>query len=573
VTHGVLLLALTLSAMSAAIPSVVSELARMRGLTFRSDLQVRLVDGHGEQVSEAASQRPNLEASPARILVMPFENVTREGRFFWLTEAAAVLLTDDLNALGAGAITRTERQQAFERLQVPPASVLTDATMIRIGQLVGASQIVVGSLQMENDAVVLRARSIDLDTGRVRADVTERGPLPELFPIFERIARRMAPPSATSSAEIEKQHPPVTVFEAFIKGLLAETPATAVSYLRAALAGQPSFDRARLALWDVYAERGDHGQALASVVSVADDSPWFRRARFLAGLSQLNLKKYDDAFATFKALADAEASPALLNNLGVIQLRRGGAPQAGQPQYFFNQAADADPDEEDFLFNLGYAYWLDRDAPAAIFWLREAVRHNPADADAHFVLAAALSAGTSTAAEAARERELARRLSEAYAPSKRPGGDAVPKGLERIKHEVELPHARQVGARLAGSEQRSTDELARFYLERGQRLYQDENDRDAMIELNRAIYLSPYLADAHLLLGRALLRTGRVHEAIDAFKITLWSAETASAHAALGEAYRQSRNAEAARAEAERALALDPASADAKQLLARLEGR
>ncbi len=143
------------------------------------------------------------------------------------------------------------------------------------------------------------------------------------------------------------------------------------------------------------------------------------------------------------------------------------------------------------------------------------------------MLAAALGVGSSTAAEATRERELARRLSDSYAPSKRPGGDVVPKGLERVKQEVELPHARQMGTRLTTSEQRSTDELARFYLERGQRLFQQENDRDAMVELNHAIYLSPYLADAHLLLGRSLLRTGRVHEAIDAFKIALWSAETA----------------------------------------------
>ncbi|MCU1383559.1 MAG: putative system TPR-repeat lipoprotein [Acidobacteria bacterium] len=510
---------------------------------------------------------------PARILVMPFENVTREGRLFWLTEAAAVLLTDDLNALGASAITRTERQQAFERLQVPPAAVLTDATVIRIGQLVGASQVVVGSLQMENDAVVVRARSIALESGRVPVDVTERDPLPELFATFERIARRMAPASPRSSADVEKQHPPVAVFEAFIKGLLAETPATAISYLRAALAGQPSFDRARLALWDVYNDQGDHALALAAVVSVADDSPWARRARFLAGLSQLNLKKFDDAFATFKALADAQPSPAALNNLGVVQLRRGAAPPGGQPAYFFNKAADADPDEEDFLFNLGYAYWLDRDPQAAIYWLREAVRRNPADADAHFVLAAALGS-SSNAGEATRERELARRLSAAYEPGKRPGSsDAVPKGLERIKHEVELPHARQLGARLASSEQRSNDELARFYLERGQRLFQQENDRDAIVELNHAIYLSPYLPEAHLLLGRALLRTGRIHEAIDAFKIVLWNGETAEAHAALGEAYRQAKDIAAARTEAERALALDPASTDAQQLLARLEGR
>jgi tetratricopeptide (TPR) repeat protein len=510
--------------------------------------------------------------APARVLVMPFDNVTREGRLFWLSEASAVLLTDDLNALGAGAITRIERQQAFERLQVPPAAVLTDATVIRIGQLVGASQVVVGSLQMENDALVVHARSIALDTGRVRTDVTEHGPLPELFATFERMARRMAPPSAASSDEVEKQHPPVTVFEAFIKGLLAETPETAVSYLRAALAGQPSFDRARLALWDVYDDQGDHALALAAVDSVTEDSPWFRRARFLAGLSQLYLKKYDDAFATFTALASAEPSPALLNNLGVVQLRRGGTPPGGRPAYFFTKAADADPDDEDFLFNLGYAYWLDRDPQAAVYWLREAVRRNPADADAHFVLAAALGSGSS-AAEATRERELARRLSDAYAPSKRPGGDAVPKGLERVKQDVTLPHARQLETQLATSEQRSNEELARFYLERGQRLFQDENDRDAIVELNHAIYLSPYLAGAHLLLGRSLLRTGQVHQAIDAFKIALWSTETPEGHAALGEAYRQAKDLPAARAEAERALALDPASADAKQLLARLDGR
>src|SRR6185369_7536006 len=111
------------------------------------------------------------------------------------------------------AITRIERRQAFERLQVPPASVLTDATVIRIGQLVGASQVIVGSLLMENDALVVRARSIALDTGRVRADVTERGPLPELFATFERIARRLAPASAKTTAEIERNHPPLAVFE------------------------------------------------------------------------------------------------------------------------------------------------------------------------------------------------------------------------------------------------------------------------------------------------------------------------------------------------------------------------
>ena len=228
--------------------------------------------------------------TPERVLVMPFDTVRREGRLFWLTEASAVALTDDLNALGAGAITRQERLQAFERLQVPPAAALTDATVIRIGQIVGAAQVVVGSLQVDGDTLIVRARSIALDTGRVRADVTDRGPLPELFAIFERIARRLAPASGRSAEEIEGQHPPIAVFEDFIKGILAETPATAINYLNAALARLPSFDRARLALWDVHAEQGDHARALAAVTAIAANSPFARQARFLAGLSQLNLK-------------------------------------------------------------------------------------------------------------------------------------------------------------------------------------------------------------------------------------------------------------------------------------------
>ena len=48
-------------------------------------------------------------------------------------------------------------------------------------------------------------------------------------------------------------------------------------------------------------------------------------------------------------------------------------------------------------------------------------------------------------------------------------------------------------------------------------------------ELARAIYLSPYEAEAHLLLGRIYLRTGETAAAIDAFKIALWSQETAEA--------------------------------------------
>jgi tetratricopeptide (TPR) repeat protein len=509
---------------------------------------------------------------PSRILVMPFENVGRDGRIFWLGEGSAVLLADNLNILGANPITREERRQAFERLQVPPAAVLTDATVIRLGQLVGASQVVVGTLELASDTLAVHVRSIALETGRVQTAVTDRGPLPELFAMFERIARRLAPP-AKAIEDVERKRPRVAAFEDYIKGLLAETPATAISYLDAALKREPGFDRARLAQWDIYTEQGDHQRALAAVQPVSAESAWARRARFLAGLSEVQLKKFDEAFATFKALADVQPTATVLNNLGVVQLQRAATLQTGRATYYFNAAAQSDPDDPDYSFNLGYAYWFERDTQAATYWLREAVRRNPADGDAHYVLGAALTAAGGIA-EAGREKELARRLSSTYEQwEKRPESDAVPRGLERLKSDVELPHARRVEATLATTEQREQRELAQFYLDRGRRLFGQENDREAITELNRTLYLSPYQPEAHLLLGRIHLRTGRVREAIDALKISVWSAETAEAHVALGEAYLQARDAQAARTEAERALALDPASAGARRLLESIEGR
>jgi tetratricopeptide (TPR) repeat protein len=507
--------------------------------------------------------------TPPRILVMPFENVTRDSRIFWLTEAAAVLLADNLNALGAGAITREERRAAFERLEVPPAAALTDATVIRIGQLVGASHVIVGTLQLEGRTLMVRSKSIAIEAGRIQASTTEGGPLPDLFALFDRLARQLAPPGAVPTADVDGETPPVGAFENYIKGLLAETPGTAINYLNAALKAHPAFVRPRLALWDVYTDQADHVRALAAVRAVPTAARSSRRARFLAGLSLISLKRFDDAFAAYKGLLDESPTAAVFNNLGVVQLRRGGTAQTGLPSYYFTRAAEADDAEGDYFFNLGYAYWLERDAQAAVYWLREAVRRAPADGDAHFVLAAALSAA-GHGPEANRERELAKRLSSNYEElEKRPAADPVPRGLERVRDDVELPHAGSIAEALAASGQRDQQELARFYLDRGRRLFDQETDRDALQELNRTLFLSPYEAQAHLLVGRIHLRGGRLDEAIDALKISLWSEETAEAHLVLGEAYIEAKDLASARAEAERALALEPGSEAAKRLLER----
>jgi tetratricopeptide (TPR) repeat protein/TolB-like protein len=538
-------------------------------------------------------------AASARVLVVPFENARDEPRFHWLSEAAAVLLTDGLRAGGPGAIVRSQRVRAFEQLYLPVSGTLSRATIIKVGQLVGAADVVVGSYRVDGTSLSVTARSIRLDAGRLQPEVTERGELTELFNIFERLSDRLGERLSDRLGERLSDrlgerlagrlgrsstrpggpapHPPLDAFENYIKGLLAESPVAQASFLEAALRDSPGFDRARLALWEVRTEQADHAAALEAVRAVPAKSPSSFHAQFFAGISLIELKRYDEGLGVLRALlepapAALDAAAAVLNNLGVLVIRRGATPQTGTAAYYLTKATDADPDP-DYMFNLGYAYASDRNYQGALYWLREALRRDPADLDAHYVLAVSLNATGSTV-EASRERDLARRLSSRYEELDRRAAEnrtAVPPGLERMRLDPEGSWALRADQTIVNSAQREQRELATFHLEQGRRLFDREQDREALAELRKAIYLSPYEAQAHLLIGRIHLRGGRPGDAVDAFKISIWSEDHAPAHVYLAEAYLKLGDAANARAEAQRALALDPSSADAKRLLSEIK--
>jgi tetratricopeptide (TPR) repeat protein len=294
--------------------------------------------------------------------------------------------------------------------------------------------------------------------------------------------------------------------------------------------------------------------------------------RFLGAISLIHLGRHAEAATALLGLQGEKADPSVLNDLGVAQLRRPAAATAGTTAVsYFRQAVEARSGDPDLAFNLGYASWLARDPANAVISLREAVRANPADDAAHYVLGVALQAQGS-AAEGQREKDLAKRLSSVYADwdVKQAGGNAVPGGLERLKLSIDGAALSRVDDALAAAELRNQREVAVFHLEAGRRLFQAGRDGEATAELRRAIYLSPYDRDAHLLLGRLYQRAGRTRDAIDELKISIWSDDQIDAHLALADAYVQAHDIPAARAELQAVLTRDPANADAGRAIERL---
>jgi Flp pilus assembly protein TadD/TolB-like protein len=502
-------------------------------------------------------------------LVIPFENVTRDPRGYWLSEGSAVLMTDALAALGADTISRETRMAVFDRLNVPPVATLSHATVIRVGRVVDAAQVVLGTFALRGDEVEVRARVIQLDTGQLFPEVTATGALDEIFAVYARVAGELVPNAAPASADAPEP-PPLAAFEQYIKGLLATAPETQISFLTQAIRLAPTFHRARLALWTVQTDQGAHRQALDVVRQVPAEDPAARLARFDGAISMIYLGQYPQAFETLTGLNKTRDDPGVLNNLGIVQLRSPAGAPGNKAVWYFAEAARLNPRDPDLFFNLGYASWLAKDTYGAIGALRETVRRNPADEEAHRLLAVALQAGGNRA-EAARELTLAMQLSsDAPEWRNRAGVVEVPSGLERFKNALDASDSLSIDDVIVATGQQDQRQLAGFHLAAGRRLLEAERDVEAISELRRAIYLAPYDSDALRLLGQAYLHTGRPDDAIDALKISIWSRNSTAAHMTLAEAYIQAGDDDEARTELEALVKADPNNREARELLASL---
>jgi tetratricopeptide (TPR) repeat protein len=324
-----------------------------------------------------------------------------------------------------------------------------------------------------------------------------------------------------------------------------------------------------MALWSVYSAQALHENALAAANGVSPRSPLSRAARFAVALSLIALHRFDGAYQILATLHGDGADAALSNALGVVQLRRAPGTGGGAATLYFRRAVDEEPENTDYLFNLGYAHARVGDHAEALAWLRETVRLDAASGDAHLVMSRVLAAAN-RATEAARELELALLLSATVSPAQQRPAPVVPEGLERLPASPQLGAGPPISVAIANPAQRDQREAAAFHLTNGQNLIAADRDREAADELRRAIYLAPYDHEPHLLLGQLYQRSGQLPQAIDELTVAIWCEETAAARLALARALLDSGDVEAARREIARARVLAPNSTEATELLDRI---
>ena len=264
--------------------------------------------------------------------------------------------------------------------------------------------------------------------------------------------------------------------------------------------------------------------------------------------------------------------PEILNNLALSRSRQNKTPEALAD---LRRAAELDPDEDDYPFNLGLLALGANDFAGAAGYFREASGREPDKAENRALMILALEKAGKKA-EADQERDTAL---ETFGPDALPvvrldaKKDSLLR-LERVRTEMDTTALRLeiVSAGDSANVAAATPaDTPAGHLRRGRQELSAGRADAAEIEFRAALSGDPGSASAHNGLAEVYRRRGKLDESAKELEASLQIRDSAAVRTTLARVYLEQKKLDLARAELERALKLAPKYPDAKELLEHLQ--
>jgi tetratricopeptide (TPR) repeat protein len=520
-------------------------------------------------------------------LVFPFENAGSSPRLEWLGEGLEELTIQRLSAAGEQVYSHAGRLAELERYGLPHSSKLSRATMLHAAEDLDADFVVFGKFTANETSLTIESRILKVNPTRLLPALRETGTLVSLMDLNVRLVWKTLSAADShyplSLAEFTKRQRPLRLdaFEHYVRGLLASEDDVRLRELREAARLEPEWPEPDFELGQAYFARRECNSALPWYARVPKTHDRYAEAVFATGVCHLFMGRPDRAEEVFTSLQEALKTnmvsgadlPELLNDLAIAQARQGKIPAA---QTDLGRAAELDPDEDDYEFNLGLLALQANDAAGAARYFREAAQREPDNPEDRAMLILSLEkAGKKPEADQERESAV-----ETFGPNGLPAirldakNEFVTK-LNRIKTELDVTALRagllspEPAASSAASNE-SGDTPAAHVRRARQELSTGQVDA-AEKEFRAALDGDPHNAAAHLGLGEIDRRRSKMDDAVKELQASLEARDSAVVRTMLAKVYLEQKKPDLARTEVERALKLAPNYTEAKQLLEHLQ--
>lgn len=514
-------------------------------------------------------------------LVFPFQNAGASPRLDWLSEGLEELTIQRLSAAGEQVYSHAGRLAELERNGLLRSSKLSRATMLHIGEDLDADFVVFGRFSAKGNLLTIESRVLKVSPARLLPVLREVGTLEALMDLHSHLVWRMVSGNdhnySQSLVEFTKRQRPLRLdaFEHYIRGLLANEDDARLRELREAARLEPEWPEPAFALGEVYFTRRDCDSALPWYTRVPKTHNHYVESVFATGVCRILLGQPDRAEEVFTSLQEAPKSnvvsagdlPEILNDLAVARARQGKTAAA---QADLRRAAELDPDEDDYPFNLGLLALQNNDPAAAADYFREAAERAPDNAEDRALLILSLEKADKKT-EADQQRDTA---NETFGPNGLPAihldamNETVAK-LSRIKAELDVTALRTEieSAGASAGDVASSIDAAVAHLRRGRQELSAGNAEAAEKEFRAVLAADPTSPAAHRGLAEIDHRQGKMDDAVKELQASLQARDSAVVRTMLARIYLEQKKPDLARAEAEKALKLAPNYAEAKQLL------
>jgi tetratricopeptide (TPR) repeat protein len=355
----------------------------------------------------------------------------------WIGESSAETIQEALGSAGLMMLSREDRAEVYRRLAVRAGSVLTKATVIKIGETLDAGLVIFGEFDVAPDGagartlrsnLTLKVHVIDLKRLRENPVTIESGPLDQLSRLEMRVAwkllKELAPETAGSEDQFMRDRPAVRVeaMESYVRGLMTDNQEQRVKLFTQALRLDEHFSPPAFQLGRLYFQRREYKTAETWLQKVAKTDLHYMEATFLMGICRYYDGDFDNAIQQFRTVVAEIPLNEVYNNLGAALSRKNDESAADN----FRKALEGDQADPDYWFNLGFALWKRGDFTQAATQFRGVLERSNNDQDATYFL------GRSLRGEGPR------------------AGEPRSEGRERIKTTFEDSAFRQLQAELRG---------------------------------------------------------------------------------------------------------------------------
>ena len=315
----------------------------------------------------------------------------------WIGESIAETLRTAFAARGVFTLERDRTSEAYQRLRLRERTELTEASMLKVGEVLDAEQIVHGTFAFvpaasgsggSKGSLKIRARVSDRRHLRQSAAFEESGAIEDLATLESHLAWQaltvVAPARAPAEAQFRSLRPavPLDVLEDYMRGLLAAAPEQKEKYFAQAARLDPDFSPPAFELGKIHFEKKEYREAADWLARVGTSENHYRDATFLLGYARYQAGDFEAARKAFQAIAEKVPIATVWNNLGAAESRL-NLPQAAET---FRKALDQDATDPDYHFNVGYALFKKGDFTAAADRFRAVLDRDPNDQMATLLL-------------------------------------------------------------------------------------------------------------------------------------------------------------------------------------------